>query len=139
MPVEPVNVAQGASSALEELESPRKSGKLWKAALISSSLAGLSLMLSVAFNVRGLRERHGQSAAPQIRSIAVLPLENLSGNPSQEYFSEGMTDALITDLAQMSSLKVISRCAPQKVHTQIKKGASFASDADVNCHLPAAT
>lgn len=49
------------------------------------------------------------STAPQIRSIAVLPLENLSGDPDQEYFSEGMTDALITDLAQIGSLKVISR------------------------------
>jgi TolB-like protein/DNA-binding winged helix-turn-helix (wHTH) protein/Flp pilus assembly protein TadD len=47
--------------------------------------------------------------APQIHAIAVLPLENLSGNPDQEYFADGMTDELITDLAQISSLKVISR------------------------------
>lgn len=49
------------------------------------------------------------SGAPQIRSLAVLPLQNLSADPSQEYFSDGMTDALITDLAQIGSLKVISR------------------------------
>jgi TolB-like protein/Tfp pilus assembly protein PilF len=42
-------------------------------------------------------------------SIAVLPLENLSNDPAQEYFSEGMTDELITDLAQLGSLRVISR------------------------------
>jgi TolB-like protein/DNA-binding winged helix-turn-helix (wHTH) protein/Tfp pilus assembly protein PilF len=41
-------------------------------------------------------------------SIAVLPLQNLSGDPSQEYFADGMTDALITDLAQSKSLQVIS-------------------------------
>jgi len=46
---------------------------------------------------------------PQIRSIAVLPLQNLSGDQNQEYFSDGMTDALITSLAQIGSLKVISR------------------------------
>jgi len=39
----------------------------------------------------------------------VLPLQNLSDDPSQEYFSEDMTDALITELAQIDSVKVISR------------------------------
>jgi TolB-like protein/DNA-binding winged helix-turn-helix (wHTH) protein/cytochrome c-type biogenesis protein CcmH/NrfG len=49
-----------------------------------------------------------QSSGP-IRSLAVLPLENLSGDPDQEYFVDGMTDELITDLAQIHSLRVISR------------------------------
>jgi TolB-like protein/DNA-binding winged helix-turn-helix (wHTH) protein/Flp pilus assembly protein TadD len=44
-----------------------------------------------------------------IRSIAVLPLENLSGDASQDYFSDGMTDELITELGQISGLRVISR------------------------------
>jgi TolB-like protein/DNA-binding winged helix-turn-helix (wHTH) protein/Flp pilus assembly protein TadD len=44
-----------------------------------------------------------------IRSIAVLPLENFSGDSSQDYFADGMTDELITDLAQISALRVISR------------------------------
>ncbi len=44
-----------------------------------------------------------------IRSLAVLPLENLSGEASQNYFADGMTDELITDLAQISALRVISR------------------------------
>jgi TolB-like protein/Tfp pilus assembly protein PilF len=42
-------------------------------------------------------------------SIAVLPLDNLSADPEQEYFSDGMTDALITDLAKISGLRVVSR------------------------------
>src|SRR5207245_4836009 len=46
---------------------------------------------------------------PSIHSIAVLPLQNLSDDPKQEYFAEGVTDALITDLAQISALKVVSR------------------------------
>jgi len=46
---------------------------------------------------------------PLIRSLAVLPLENLSGDPSQEYFSDGMTDELITELGQIGELRVISR------------------------------
>jgi TolB-like protein/DNA-binding winged helix-turn-helix (wHTH) protein/Tfp pilus assembly protein PilF len=48
-------------------------------------------------------------ASPNIRSIAVLPLESLSSDPSQEYFADGMTDELITALGQISALRVISR------------------------------
>jgi TolB-like protein/Tfp pilus assembly protein PilF len=46
---------------------------------------------------------------PNVKSIAVLPLENLSGDPEQEYFADGMTEALVTDLGKISSLRVISR------------------------------
>jgi TolB-like protein/DNA-binding winged helix-turn-helix (wHTH) protein len=51
----------------------------------------------------------GLSARPQVRSLAVLPLDNLSGNPSQDYFADGMTDELITMLAKNSTLRVVSR------------------------------
>lgn len=51
----------------------------------------------------------GNGGAPQIRSIAVLPLENMSGDPSQDYFADGMTEELITGLSQIGALKVISR------------------------------
>ena len=51
----------------------------------------------------------GQNRPVHLPAIAVLPLENLSADPEQEYFSEGMTDALITDLAKISGLRVISR------------------------------
>ena len=53
-----------------------------------------------------------QSRTPQptlIRSLAVLPLENLSGDTSQEYFADGLTDELIATLGQISALRVISR------------------------------
>jgi len=46
---------------------------------------------------------------PRIQSIVVLPLENLTGDPTQDYFVDGMTDALITSLAKIRSLQVISR------------------------------
>ena len=68
----------------------------------------LALVLSLAIlSVLLFRSRGHAPAA--IRSLAVLPLENLSGDASQNYFSDGMTDELITDLAQISALRVISR------------------------------
>jgi TolB-like protein/DNA-binding winged helix-turn-helix (wHTH) protein len=69
----------------------------------------------LALNVGGLRDRIlravGAVREPplQIQSIAVLPLENLSGDPQQEYFADGMTDELITNLGKISALRVISR------------------------------
>jgi TolB-like protein/DNA-binding winged helix-turn-helix (wHTH) protein/Tfp pilus assembly protein PilF len=52
---------------------------------------------------------HPTIAAPRPNSIAVLPLDNLSGDASEEFFADGMTDQLITDLAKIESLRVISR------------------------------
>ena len=51
----------------------------------------------------------GKASSKRIESIAVLPLQNLSHDPEQEYFADGMTDALITDLAKIHALRVISR------------------------------
>ena len=57
------------------------------------------------------QRRHDLVAAqlPPIRSVAVLPLENLSGSPEQEYFADGLTESLITALAKIGGLRVISR------------------------------
>ena len=77
--------------------------------LPATGIALLALGLPIAFNAE-LRDRIlGRGGGPRIRSLAVLPLANLSGDPTQEYFADGMTEELITDLAPMPSLKVISR------------------------------
>jgi len=55
------------------------------------------------------RVHSGSGAPAPIRSLAVLPLESLSGDASQDYFADGMTDELIADLGQISALRVISR------------------------------
>ena len=70
----------------------------------------LSLALIVATAGWLVLRTAQQSRAPHsIRSIAVLPLENLSGDSAEDYFADGMTDELITDLGQIESLRVISR------------------------------
>ena len=59
---------------------------------------------------RGYRFIESLTARPgRIESLAVLPLENLSGDPEQEYFAEGLTEALITNLAKIGALRVVSR------------------------------
>jgi TolB-like protein/Flp pilus assembly protein TadD len=72
--------------------------------------ATLFLLLALAAVFLFLRKPPPAATGPQvIRSIAVLPLDNYSGDPSQDYFAEGMTDELTTDLATISRLRVISR------------------------------
>jgi DNA-binding winged helix-turn-helix (wHTH) protein len=69
-----------------------------------------SATLLLWFNADKLRSRiFATSRSLEIRSIAVLPLENLSRDPGQDYFSDGITEALTTDLAQISALRVTSR------------------------------
>jgi serine/threonine-protein kinase len=84
-----------------------------KAASLLLAAAGSFVVLLVILLVLtggNLRERFRSVATPnRIQSLAVLPLTNLSRDPDQEYFADGMTEALITDLAQISGLRVISR------------------------------
>jgi len=79
--------------------------RLWPALLVivASALVLSLVILSVWLFRSRVRPPTG------IRSLAVLPLDNLSGDASQNYFADGMTDELITDLAQISALRVISR------------------------------
>jgi len=79
----------------------RRPSTVWTVSIIA-----LLLVVGV-LAVRTLRL--GAHPPPAIRSLAVLPLENLSGDPSQDYFSDGMTDELITELGQIGELRVISR------------------------------
>jgi len=90
--------------------------KFWLAAAGVGIAAGLVLWLYL-----GHERRSGTSASMRIQSIAVLPLENLLGDPTQEYLVDGMTDGLTTSLAQMRGIRVISRTSAMR-YKGTKKG-----------------
>ncbi len=76
-----------------------------------ATAGGLVLLFAVVGLSTGkLREwLHRPGSTPRIESLAVLPLDNLSHDPEQDYFADGMTEELITELAQIRALRVISR------------------------------
>jgi len=97
----PVDSAHGARST--------KGKTRIRVVVIAAVLVVVAAALA-ALNVPTWRDRLlGERTEPPIRSLAVLPLSNLSGDPAQDYFADGMTDALITDLAKLHDVKVISR------------------------------
>jgi TolB-like protein/DNA-binding winged helix-turn-helix (wHTH) protein/Tfp pilus assembly protein PilF len=81
----------------------------WKVRRLFLASAVVCVLTAVAVSGPVWRRLRPNNDAASVHSLAVLPLQNLSGDPAQEYFSDGMTDALITELAQIDSLKVISR------------------------------
>lgn len=86
-----------------------------------------------AFNTTGIRDRLTMgSSQTRIQSLAVLPLQNLSGDPAQEYFSDGMTDALITDLAQIGLVTVISRTSSMQYKQTNKSLPEIARELNVD-------
>src|ERR1700719_1029984 len=99
---EPGHKIQAAGLTITPMAPKRR---LWPARW---AIVAWALVLSLLIFAVWLFRSRGR-APTGIRSVAVLPLENLSGDASQNYFADGMTDELITDLAQISALRVISR------------------------------
>ncbi|HTD22505.1 MAG TPA: tetratricopeptide repeat protein [Terriglobales bacterium] len=104
--------------------------KTWAIAVVTP--IALALMVIAILNPWGWRDALLGKPGHPIRSLAVLPLENLSGDPSQEYFADGMTDELTTDLAQIGSLRVISRTSSMQYKYAHKSLPQIAQELNVD-------
>jgi serine/threonine protein kinase/tetratricopeptide (TPR) repeat protein len=99
------------------------------------SLAGLALLATAALVWKLVQVKwHGTPGvgAASIQSLAVLPLENLTGDPKQDYFADGMCDALITELSQIKKLRVISRTSVMQYKDKHESPAQIAQELGVD-------
>lgn len=95
-------------------------------------VVGLALVVAAVVLVWRIERIPGRTAAAHINSLAVLPLENLSHDAEQEYFADGMTDELITDLAKIHALRVISRNSMMLYKGKHKPTPQIARELDVD-------
>jgi TolB-like protein/DNA-binding winged helix-turn-helix (wHTH) protein/Tfp pilus assembly protein PilF len=108
--VQPVDGNLPKTADLQPVETslPSSRQRIRKMAITAIAILALVCGALLAFNPAGLRDRLFVRTQV-INSLAVLPLQNLSGDPSQDYFADGMTEELITQLSRLNSLRVISR------------------------------
>ena len=96
----------------------------WK--FVGAALITLLVLGGLAWSYLGTSH-----SPPAVRSLAVLPLQNFSGDPLQDYFADGMTDELITQLAQIRALRVISRSSAMDYKNAHKSLADIARELNV--------
>ncbi len=118
----PVDDAQPAAPIASR--TPRAPARGWKLAMF-----GLFVLLAALATWKILS---GDRPSPVVRSLAVLPLESLSNDASQDYFADGMTDELITDLGQIRALRVISRTSVMVYKRARKPVAQIARELNVD-------
>ncbi|MBI4622389.1 MAG: TIR domain-containing protein [Verrucomicrobia bacterium] len=124
--------AQPASGRLDRGTVSHARTKWWAAAaglVVAAALMVMSGLVDLA------RFVPGRQNDPGIRSLAVLPLKNLTNDPEQEYFSDGMTEALIADLARVGGLRVISRTSAMTYKSSPKGLPEIARDLNVDVVL----
>jgi TolB-like protein/DNA-binding winged helix-turn-helix (wHTH) protein/Tfp pilus assembly protein PilF len=109
-------------------------GQVWKRRRYGAlaAIASVALGLVAWLVVATIRPMHsGAVGAKSIRSIAILPFVNLSSDPNQEYFADGMTEELIADLSKVRSLRVISRTSTMRYKGTLKSLPEIATELNV--------
>ena len=130
--IAPVSLdADNHESAAEPAPPGRANSRVWLA--VTAACLAAAVVTAIAVDAGGIRRWIvGQRAVTHIRSLAVIPLENLSGNPEEEYFADGMTDALITDLAKIASLRITSRTSVMKYKEKKRTIKDIGRELDVD-------
>lgn len=113
------DITEARQAIASALTNPRRP-TFTRRRLIASCAAAAAVGAPMAFNFGGVRDRLLGTPGPRIRSLVVLPLENLSRGSEQEYFADGFTDALITDLSKIDGLRVISRTSAMRYKGRAK-------------------
>ena len=112
--------------------------RAWYALLTGAAVVVVAGTLMVGLNVGGIRGRlwpqqtPGQGTAIPIQSLAVLPFDNLSGDSSKDYFADGFTDELITDLAEQARIPVVSRSSVMRYKGSRKPLPEIARELNVD-------
>jgi eukaryotic-like serine/threonine-protein kinase len=120
-------IPSSAAPAIAAKRSP------WIPSIIALAVLVVIVAALFAANVGGLQRRIFHSAsATGIHSLAVLPLENLSGDAQQQYFADGMTEELTTALSQVSSLRVVSRTSAMRYKGTQKSVPQIARELNVD-------
>jgi TolB-like protein/DNA-binding winged helix-turn-helix (wHTH) protein/Flp pilus assembly protein TadD len=131
-PAEMASTLQGVLVSPAHTETPllwAKTAQKWKRLRLWSCAGAVACTLLLVS--MGLRSRD-RVAGPKIRSLAVLPLENMSGDASQEYLADGITDVLITDLANIRSFRVVSRTSAMHYKGSRKPLSEIARELNVD-------
>ncbi len=115
----------GSGTPREVLKPVRRTG-------LVVGLVGAVIVVGGFFVVRHELRKNRYEAREAISSLAVLPLENVSRDPEQEYFVDGMTEALISDLAKIGGLKVISRTSVMRYKATTKSLPEIARELNVD-------
>ena len=128
------DASAGAAAATTRGAPPRVPRRKIRLAGLGLGAAALLALIFLLVLKAGFIHRRSTATTrpPQIHSIAVLPLENLSGDPEQQYFSDGMTDELITELSKISALRVIARTSVMRYKGTKKSLPEIARELNVD-------
>ncbi len=131
--------APGTPEALNERETHARGPQrpLRRKAEVALATAALLVAGVSIWAAHRWRARTAQGS-PQIRSLAVLPLQNLSGDPSRQYFVDGITEELTTGLAQLGSVRVVSRTSAMQYKETNKSAAEIGRELNVDAVIEGA-
>jgi eukaryotic-like serine/threonine-protein kinase len=126
------NSAMIPASAIQRVPAPHRP-RVARALLIWSAVLAVLLITALTWKLVGIKWRPSPAVnAASIHSLAVLPLENLTGDPKQDYFADGMGDSLITELSQIKKLRVISRTSVMQYKDKHESPAQIAQELGVD-------